>query len=184
MSIRHSRLLAIVWVLVTLSSYGCEDNGEQQEPRADRLSPSPISFNGLGRSTTSSIDYYAHGVTLQPAIIIPQLAPSAACPTRPPFLAPIRLVATGEAGSDSFLNEVQMRFVDRTGASGESMTLAGSQLVELFGSTRIPRLGTRSFPFVFPFGCTGEGTGTLNVFVFTGDPAGGKKSSQFSIAIR
>ena len=183
MSIRHSCLLAIVCVLVTLSGYGCDDNGEK-EPRVGRLSPSPISFNGLGQPTTNSIDYYAHGVTLQPAVVIPQLVPSAACPTRPPFLAPIRVVATGEADSDLFLSEVQMQFVDRTGGFGGSMALAATQLVELFGSTRIPRLGSRTFPFTFPFGCTGERTGTLNVFVFTGDPAGRKRSSSFSVAIR
>jgi hypothetical protein len=183
MSIRQSPVLAIACVLVTLSGYGCDDNGEK-EPRVGRLSPSPISFNGVGQPTTNSIDYYAHGVTLQPAVVIPQLVPSAACPTRPPFLAPIRVVATGEADSDQFLSEVRMQFVDRSGGFGESMTLAGSQLVELFGSARIPRLGTRSFPFTFPFGCTGERTGTLTVFVFTGDPAGRKRSNSFSVAVR
>jgi hypothetical protein len=182
MSIRHSFLFPIVCVLVTLS--GCDDNGDDNGPRADRLSPSPISFNGIGERTTNSIDYYAHGVTLQPTIVIPQLAPDAACPTRPPFLAPVKVVATGDGDSELFLDEVRMQFVDHRGGVGGSMTLAGSQLVDLFGSRRIPRRGTRSFPLTLPFGCTGERTGVLSVFVFTGDPAGRKRTSSFSVAVR
>jgi hypothetical protein len=184
MSSRDSLLGAIVCVFLALSGYGCDDNRET-EPRADRLGPSPISFDRFATQSapTSSTDFYAHGITLQAGDIIPQLVPTAACPARPPFRAPITLIARGDADSDLFLNEVQMQFVDRTGRFGGSMVLAGSQLAERFGSTRIPPLGTRSFPVVFPFGCTGERAGTLNILVSTGDASGRRRSSSISARI-
>ncbi len=177
----HSRLAALC-LLSTVLSFGCDsDNGEQQRP--DRIGPSPISFRGLGEPTSNSIDYYAHGVTLQPALATPQLVPGAACPTHPPFLLPIRVVAVAGSDSDLFLSQVQMRFVDRGGVFGGSKTLTRAQLVELFGSTRIPRLGTRSFPITFPFGCTGLPAGTLTVAVFTGDSTGREKNTSLSMDV-
>jgi hypothetical protein len=185
MSIHNSRVLATLCVLGTLSSFGCEsdDNG-RREDRADRIGPSAISFSGIGEPTSNSVDFYAHGVTLRPAIVTPQLVPGALCPTRPPFLAPIQLVAVADGDLDLFLNQVDVRFVDRKGVFGGAMSLGRSQLVDLFGSTRIPGRGRRLFPITLPFGCTGLSEGTLTVGVFTGDARGRERRHSLSVDVR
>ena len=183
MSIHDSRLLAMLCVVATMSCYGCESDGGRRDDRADRIGPSQISFNGIGEPTSNSVDFFAHGVTLRPAIVTPQIVPGAACPARPPFLAPVQLVAA--AGDfDLFLSRVDVRFVDRAGASGESMSLSQSQLIDLFGSTRIPGFGRRSFPITLPFGCTGLREGTMRVIASFGDSNRHQRSASVSIDVR
>jgi len=182
MSSHHTRLLAAVCILGTFSSYGCDDNGEADE-RANSIGPSPITFSGFSQPAVNSTDFFSRGVTLQRETVTPQLVAGAACPTRPPFQASFGIVGSGEGESDAFLREVQMRFVDRVGVSGGSMTIAQPQLLELFGSTRIPRFGRRLFPFTFPFGCVGHPAGTLAVVVFTGDSSGQQLRTSLSLAV-
>jgi hypothetical protein len=76
MSIHDSRLLAALCLVATVSSYGCDSDNGWKEERADRIGPSQIGFNGLGEPTTNSTDFFARGVTLQPAIVTPQLVPA------------------------------------------------------------------------------------------------------------
>src|SRR6187549_349 len=168
MSLNRSRWLGVLCILATLGISGCDDN-DNLDDRADRIGPSPISFNGLGEPAVNSLDFFAHGVNLQPAVTAPQPLTGAACPSRPPFQVPFRIVGSGHGRSDLFIHEVQMRFVDRAGVIGGAMTLAGPQLTERFGSTQLPAVGTRSFPLVLPFGCVGSPVGVLHVFVLAGD---------------
>jgi hypothetical protein len=182
MSIHDSRFIALLGVLAILSSYGCDDDDRGRD-RVDRIGPSPISFIGLGEPPINSTDFYSGGVTLQPTIIIPQHIGGAACPTHPPFLAPIRIVARGIGESDLFLSQVHMRFVDRRGVVGGSMSVARSQLVQLFGSTRIPPSSARSFPFSFPFGCVGEPVGTLSVVVSSEDSDRRERRTSLSVSV-
>ena len=168
MSINRSRLLGLLCVLTTLSGYGCDDDHDGDHHRVHNIGPSPISFSGVGQPASNSIDFFAHGVTLQPAVTIPQALTGAACPTRQPFQVPFRIVGTGHGRSDIFIDEVQMRFVDRAGVLGGAMTVARPQLVQRFGSTDLPSVGTRSFPLTLPFGCVGQPVGTLEVIVLAG----------------
>jgi hypothetical protein len=178
------RLLAPLCLLATLSSYGCDDNGRTDD-RVDRIGPSAITFNSrFGESAINSTGFFSRSVTLQTTVITPQRITGAACPTRPPFLAPIRILARGNGQSDLFVSQVQMRFVDRTGVFGGWMTIAQPQIVELLGSTRIPPLGTRSFPLSFPFGCIGQPAGTLTVVVFTADSSGHEVRTPLSMSVR
>jgi hypothetical protein len=184
MFIHHAHRLAALLVLATLTSYGCEnDNGPDSE-RPGSIRPSPISFNGLGQPAINNTDFFSRGVTLQPAVVIPQLVPEAACPVRPPFLAPFRLKVTNEDQEDVFLSKVQMNFVGRTGRFGETLTLSGSQLVDRFGSIHIPRFGSRLFPLTLPFGCTGDRVGTLSVGVFTADSRGRMRQESLTVEVR
>ena len=152
----------------TLLSYGCDDS-DAADDRAHRIGPSGISFSGIGEPAVNSVDYFARGVTLQPAVAVPQPLTGAACPARPPFQAPFRIVGTGDGRSDLFIDEVQMRFVDRSGVVGGAMTMTRPQLDERFGSTHLPAVGVRSFPLTLPFGCIGHPVGTLHVVVVSGD---------------
>lgn len=183
MSSHCARLLAVVFVFATLSSYGCESgNGTGwQEERFGGIRPSQIGFNGIAEPTTNTTNYYAHGVTLQSPVVIPQIAPMAACPTRS-FSAPVRIVVVGD-DSDVFLNQVDARFVDRKGVSRET-TLTRDDLTDVFGSTLVPRFGTRVFPLTLPFGCTADVNGTLAIAVFTGNAFGAINRTPFSVVVR
>jgi hypothetical protein len=183
MFIHHAHRLAALFVLATLTSYGCEnDNGNGGG--ADSIRPSPISFNGLGEPAINSTDFFSRGVTLQPAVVIPQLVSGAACPARPPFLATFRLKVTNDDRDDVSLNEVQINFIGRAGLIKETLTLSGSQLVARFGSAHIPRFGNRVFPLTLPFGCSGDRVGTLSVGVFTGDSRGRRRHESLSVEVR
>ena len=185
MSINRSRLLGLLCVLTTLSGYGCDDDNHDGHDRGHRIGPSPISFNGVGQPAVNSIDYFAHGVTLQPAVTVPQALTGSACPTRPPFQVPFRIVGSGHGRSDLFIDEVQMRFVDRAGVVGGAMTMVRPQLIERFGSTHLPAVGTRAFPLTLPFGCVGRSVGTLEVVVLAGDSRErGVRRSSLSIDVR
>jgi len=182
MFIYHAHRLAALFVLATLTSYGCEnDNGSSNDPGVTR--PSPISFNGLGEPATNSTDFFAHGVTLQPAVVIPQPVSGAVCPTRPPFVAAIGVKVTNQGGEDMSLHDVEINFVGRAGF-GEALTLSGSQLVDRFGSIHIPRFGSRVFPLTLPFGCTGDRVGTLSVGVRTTDTHGRTRHETLGVDVR
>jgi hypothetical protein len=183
MSSRHSRLVAPLFVLAMFSSYACDDNGETG-PRANGFAPSPLSFNGLGPSPATSIDYFSRGVTFQPSAITAERIAASQCPTRPPFFAPIRVLVDGNERSDVFLNQVHMQFVDRTGIAGGSMIIGRRELVERFGSNRVPARRRRVFPFSFPFGCVGLPTGTLTLTVFAGDSLGREASTSAQLSVR
>jgi hypothetical protein len=183
MSINRSRLLGLLCILTTLPGYGCDDNHDADD-RVNRIGPSPISFNGIGQPAVNSTDYFAHGVTLQPAVTVPQALTGAACPTRQPFQVPFRIVGTGHGRSDRFIDQVQMRFVDRSGVVGGAMTMVRAELAERFGSTHLPAVGTRSFPLTLPFGCVGQPMGTLEVVVLAGDSRRRDVRTAFLIDVR
>jgi hypothetical protein len=184
MSINHARSLAALFVLATLASYGCENDNGSGDEQAGMIGPSPISFSGVGQPTVNSTDFFARGVTLQPAVVIPQPATGASCPTRPPFLAPIRVTVSNSDDEDAFLSDLQMNFVGRSGRTGETLTLSRSQLVNRFGSVHIPRFGTRVFPLTLPFGCTGDRAGLLSVGVLTTDSHGRTERESLTVEVR
>lgn len=171
MSPRHTLPLASFALLAALSSSGCENGGV----RADMTAPSPISFAPLA---------LARAISVQPLVIVPQLAPVPACPAVPPFLAPFTVVIGGDSRSDLFLNQVQMQFVDRTGIRGASVTVARPELVSLFGSNLIPRSATRSFPLSLGFGCVGGSSGTLVIVVTAADRTGREGTARFQVTVQ
>jgi hypothetical protein len=162
-----------------MASYGCDDYRPSKG-----VGPSPVSFGGFEGSPVNSIDFFARGVTLQPADIIPQPFAKPACPTRPPFLTTFSIEANANGMSDLFLSQVDMRFVDRAGVVGGSTTFTEPQLVDRFGSTRIPPFGKRSFPVSFGFGCVGQREGTLAVIVVGRDSTGRERRASLTGFIR
>jgi hypothetical protein len=179
MSFHESRVFAALCLLVMVASYGC---GEYRPARG--VGPSPVSFGASDTSPVNSIDFFARGVSLQPASIIPQPVARPACPEHPPFRSAISIVANAHGASEIFLSHVEMQFVDRAGVVGGSMTFAEPQLVELFGSTRIPSFGSRSFPFSFGFGCAGNRAGTLAVIIVGRDSNGRERRVSLTRPVR
>jgi hypothetical protein len=182
MTIHRSRLLASVCLLASLWGYGCDDDKGWKDDRFGRLRPSPIAFRPFGQSAVNSTDFFSRGVTLQRASVTPERIGGAACPVAP-FFAPFSIVATGDGLADLFVKEVQMRFVDRVGVFGGSMTIGHPQLVQRFGSTGLPSVGSRLFPFSFPLGCSGQPAGTLSVVVLSGDSFGREIRTPLSLLV-
>ena len=184
MFINHARALAALLFLATLTSSACENDNGSDSGNQTGIRPSPISFNGLGEPTTNSTDFFTRGVTLQPAVVIPQPASGSSCPARPPFLALIRVKVTNAGDEDVSLSDVQISFVGRAGVAGETMTLSRPQLIERFGSIHIPRFGTRLFPLTLPFGCSGDRVGALSVGVSTVDSHGRRRHESLAAEVR
>jgi hypothetical protein len=183
MYINRSRLLGLLCVLATLSSYGCDDKDVRND-RIAPIGPSRISFNGIGQTPVNPFDISGGAMAVQPAVAVPQPIAGARCPTRQPFQVPFSILGTGRGRSDLFVNEVQMRFVDRAGVVGGTMTMARTQLADRFGSTELPAVGTRSFPLSLAFGCLGRPVGTLEVVVLTGDSRTHDMRTSLSIDVR
>ena len=179
MSIHQSRLFAALCLIGTMASYGCDEYRPSKG-----VGPSPVSFGGFEGSPVNSIDFFAHGVSLQPSSIFPQAIDRPACPTRPPFLTTFSIEANANGVSDLFLSQLEMRFVDRAGIVGGARTFAEPQLVDLFGSTRIPASGKRSFPVSFGFGCVGQREGTLAVMVVGRDSTGRERRTSLTGPVR
>ena len=181
MPARHVRSLVVLSLVFGLA-YGCEDD-DSRGGRGNRIGPSPLSFVGGAEPAVNALDFFSRGVSLQPAVISPQRVGGAACPNRSPFLLPFAIVAGG-SGAELFLNQVDMRFVDRSGVFGGSRTIDGRELAQLFGSTLIPVRGTRSFRLSLPLGCVGERVGTLDVTVSTRDRDGRDTRRSLSVPVR
>jgi hypothetical protein len=164
------------WILVPslLASFGCNDPGNRHGG-VNVVGPSILTAPSVLRSAA---------FVVQPSFLDPLRISGAVCPIRPPFLAPLSLGFRGDGRSGLFLSGVQMQFVDRTGILGGSMTFGRTDLVQRFGSIRLPTFGTHFFPFEFPFGCVGLPTGTLTVIVFMGESFGRESRATLHVPVR
>jgi hypothetical protein len=80
---------------------------------------------------------------------------------------------------------VQMQFVDLAEIRAGTATLGRPELAVQFGTTAIPTVGTRAFPFAFPFGCNVlQPTGTLTVVVVIGDSRGREARAVKQLTVR
>ncbi len=157
MPILHARMLAPVFMLGVLSSFGCYGSGSASDV-VTGVGPSPFTSEpfdsrGVGPQPHSSGIFVNRGTMVQPVSILAHRVGDAFCPGRPPFLAPFNVVRQGDGRPDVFLSDVQMQFVDTAGIRSETLRLGRPELATRFGSTTFPAFGTRTFPFSFPFGC-------------------------------
>ena len=189
MPILHGRMLAPVFILGVLSSFGCDGNGSESD-LVNGVGPSPLASEpfdsrGVGPRSPSSGLFVNRLDMVQPALIRAQRVGDAFCPGRPPFLAPFNVVMQGDGRPDVFLSSVQMQFVDSFGIRAGTMTLGRPELATRFGSTTFPAFGTRTFPFSFPFGCGSFlPGGTLTVVVLAGDSRGREHRTVAHLPVR
>ena len=188
MAILHARMLAPLFILGVLSSFGCDDNGSASDRTVvgpSRFSTGPFDSRGFGPRPPSSGLFVNRSTMVEPALIQVQRVGGAFCPGRPPFLAPFNLVMQGDGRSDLFLSNVQMQFVDTAGIRSGTLALGRPELATRFGSTTLPAFGTRAFPFAFPFGCGSFlPSGTLTVIVLAGDSLGLEHRTVAHLAVR
>ena len=160
--------LHLLLLCLALSSLACDNDGDET-----RIGPSTVS--------SSTAAYISRGATVEPAVLIPQPLPAAACPAA--FIAPVKLVLRGNGITDLWLSRVQMQFMHRTGGPGAFTEFTSTDLTTRFGSTLIPVFGGRTFPFVFPFGCVGQPFGTLTVVAFVVDGSGRESRSSVNVTV-
>ena len=169
------RMCVAVPILISVAtlSYGCDDNGSTS-----------VLSNGVGPSAFADAPFVSRGGMVRPSSVDVQRVLDPACPARPPLLAPFSIAFDGDGRSDVFLRDVQMQFVDSAGIRAGTMTLGPSDLAARFGSTTLPAIGTRVFPFAFPFGCTGLPSGTLTIVVLAGDARGRESRTVTHLPVR
>jgi hypothetical protein len=188
MPFRHARMVAPLFILGVLSSFGCDDNGSASD-RVTVVGPSRFSAGlfdprGVGPRPPAGL-FVNRSTMVEPALIQVQRVGGAFCPGRPPFLAPFNLVMHGDGRSDLFLSNVQMQFVDTAGIRSGTLALGRPELATRFGSTTLPAFATRAFPFSFPFGCGNFlPSGTLTVTVLAGDSRGGEHRTVAHLPVR
>ena len=189
MAIFHARMLAPLFILGVLSSFGCDGNDSASDlvngVGPSRFPSGPFDSRGVGPQPRSSGLFVNGGDMVQPDLVRAQRVGEAFCPGRPPFLAPFNVVMQGDGRPDVFLSDVQMQFVDAAGIRSETLRLGRPELATRFGSTTFPAFGTRIFPFSFPFGCGGFlPTGTLTVIVIAGDSRGREERTIAHLPVR
>jgi hypothetical protein len=64
---------------------------------------------------------------------------------------------------------MNMQFIDHRNVPGPQTFVTHTALGERFGSTSVPPLESRSFPFEFSLGCGVVPPGTLTIVVITAD---------------
>jgi hypothetical protein len=129
--------------------------------------------------------FVSRGVFVEPAAIQAQRTRAGLCPVQQPFVAPFNLVFVGDGTSDLFLSSVQMQFVDLAEIRAGTATLGRPELAVQFGTTAIPTVGRRAFPFAFPFGCNvQQPIGTLTVVVVVVDSKGREARTVRHLTVR
>jgi hypothetical protein len=123
-------------------------------------------------------------IGLTPTSIAAQLSGRAPCPQFHPFQAFTNLtIRTG----DEFgfrLTSIDMRFVDRSGLFGPSVTLPAPVLTRQFGTELINARSVRSFPLDFGFGCGTSRFGTIVIVVNGRDDNGRRRSEELRATVQ
>ena len=172
---RVSLVMALV-IGAALSLAACDDS-DTRGLALNGVAPSPL-------PPPRGAVNVSRGAAVEPAFIEAVSVPHFLCPAVPPFRAPFTLILDGDGRTDVFLSTVQMEFVDRTGVIGGMMTFGPSDLVSRFPYTALPATGGRAFPFSLPFGCAGQGVGTLRVTSVATDSAGRQRRSTVAVPVR
>jgi hypothetical protein len=141
--------------LVTILLTACTDGDARLNPVEPGIPTQASSFGlrpsiGLGSSVLSS-----------------QRAGDQRCPDVPPFFVPFAITVGADPGADVALDAVRLRFADVVGVTMPQVTLPQPSLTTQFGSTLVSARSSRTFPFVFRFGCGTARRGTLIIIVDT-----------------
>lgn len=213
MTILQIRAVAPLLVIALLSSLGCESDGSGSNTLLFNggVGPSPTSSNLIVRRPDVAVPPSSptlgglpptlnapptfgfpppsstlvnRGVFVGPDSIQAQRVATAFCPIQAAFVAPFSVVFTGDGRSDLFLSSVQMQFVDLAELRAGTTTLGRPELAVQFGTTAIPAVGTRAFPFTFPFACNVLPTGTLTVVVVVGDSRAREATTVRQLVVR
>ena len=162
------QIAAITFLAACLLATGCSDTD------APATATGPMALT-LASSTFASIS---------PAVLTAQLTGRPNCPGLQPLRVTANLVVLADDDVTLFLNEVRLRFTDRTGVAGPQVTLPAPMLTSQFGTALIEARSSRRFPLDFSFGCSTDRTGTLTVNVRARDARGRDRAAEIQVAVR
>jgi hypothetical protein len=78
---------------------------------------------------------------------------------------------------------MNMQFIDHRNVPGPQTFVTHTALGERFGSTSVPPLESRSFPFEFSLGCGVVPPGTLTIVVITADEHRRERRTSLEVAV-
>lgn len=147
----HKHSIAFT-LLVSILVTACTDGDARLNPVEPGITTQASTFGlrpsiGLGSSVLSS-----------------QLASDARCPEVPPFFVPFAVTVGAGPDADVALDAVRLRFADVVSVAPQ-VVLPQPSLTTQFGSTLVSARSSRTFPFLFRFGCGTARTGTLIIIV-------------------
>lgn len=150
----HKYSIALT-LLVSVLLTACSDGDARLNPVEPGITNQSSSIGlrpsiGLGSSMLSS-----------------QRADDERCPEIPPFFVPFAVTVGADPDADVALDALRLRFADVVGVTMPQVTLPQPSLTTRFGSTVVAARSSRTFPFVFRFGCGTARTGTLVIIVDT-----------------
>jgi hypothetical protein len=157
-------------VVVASACRGTETTATATGPSADLAGG-----GALVRDTTI-------GVT--PTSLVAQLSGRSPCPRFQPFQAFTNVtIRTGDT-SGFTLTSIDMRFFDRSGLSGPTVTLPAPVPTRQFGTELIHARSVRSFPLEFGFGCGTSRFGTIVIVVNGRDDNGRRRSEELRATVQ
>lgn len=133
-------------------------------------------------ATQATTPGFQPNIGLGSSVLSTERTGDARCPEFPPFAVPVNLIV-GADGADVTVDAVRLRFADVVGVTLPQVTFSPPSLMSLFGSTIVPANSSRTFPFVFRFGCGTARSGTLIIIVDTRDSRGRKTSKELRARI-
>ena len=141
-------------LLVSILLTACSDTDARLNPVAP----------GITTQASSSLGFQP-GIGLGSSVLSSHRAADERCPEFPPFAVPFTLTVGAHAAGDVALDAVRLRFADVVGVTMPQVTLPQPSLTTQFGSTIVSARSSRTFPFLFRFGCGTARTGTLIIIV-------------------
>lgn len=167
----HKQSVAITFFVAALLT-ACTDGDARLSP----IEP--------GLSTQSSTTTHQPSIGLASSVLSTQPADDPRCPDEPPFVAPFTVTVNAVTGSDVILDALRLRFFDIVGVPMPQVTLPQPSLTTRFGSTVVSAHSSRTFPFLFRFGCGTARTGTLVIIVDTRDSRGRTMSTELKATVQ
>jgi hypothetical protein len=140
-------------LLVSILLTACSDTDARLNPVAP------------GITTQASSIGLQPGIGLGSSVLSSHRAGEERCPDFPPFAVPFTLTVGADEAGDVALDAVRLRFADVVGVTMPQVTLPQPSLTTQFGSTIVSARSSRTFPFLFRFGCGTARTGTLIIIV-------------------
>jgi hypothetical protein len=163
---RLSLLLLTSTISASLAAAACGD-----------YKSSPLSPGGIGSASTFIL-------AVEPTQLFRRPVVGTTCASGQAFLVPFHLQLRSDSSSALSLHQVRFQFTDSSGLPAPSIAMQQGDLLSHFGTVGIPPLGSRTFPFSVPLGCSTRPVGNLSIFVETIDRAGGFAGRTMRLPIR
>ena len=108
---------------------------------------------------------------------------NAACPTVPPFVAPVDVIVRVDGSVVVFVTDVTLQFTDTFGAQMPSVTLPGPVPTVQFGTALDQARSPQTLPLTVGIGCATARTGTAAISIGARDQNGHRVTGRVTVAV-